>query len=426
MNVRHLVLKALIRFEDTDAYSDKLLDSVLSDAALDRRDRAFASTLFYGCIEKKLTLDYIIKSFSSNKDTRLKRVVKLNLRMAVYQILFMSKVPHSAAVNEALKLLDAEKKSFAKSFTNAILRNIVRALPLDLDFPEIENEDERLSVKYSFPVDLVRFFKKSCDCDIEELLSGLSSLPPASIRINTLKTDKENLISLLEADGVTVSDGIAENSLRIENYGNLHNIKSFNDGLFHVQDESSQITAGLLGAKSGDRVLDICAAPGGKTFTIAENMQNNGEIIANDIYENKLKTIEMGAKRLGIDIIKTTCHDASKPFDEGKFDRILCDLPCSGLGIIRKKPEIKYKKLDTLDFFPNLQYLILCNAVSSLKNNGILVYSTCTLNKEENGGVVARFLQNHKNFKKISEKTFYPHTDNTDGFFAAVFQKTEN
>lgn len=425
MNTRLLVLNALERFEDDGAYSDRLLNSVLTENQLDRRDRAFVSALFYGCIEKKMTLDYIIKRFSSNPKAHLKKVVRLNLRIAVYQLVFMEKVPPSAAVNEALKILDHEKKSFAKGFTNALLRNIVRAMPLDLGFNEIENKVERLSVKYSFPVELIEFFMSFYNGDVEELLKGFCTIPQTAVRVNTLKTDKSELTALLEAEGVTVGNGCCENSLRIENYGTLHNIKAFNDGLFHVQDEASQTAAELLCAEPGERILDVCAAPGGKSFTVAQSMKNCGEIISNDLHENKLGLIRTGAQRLGIDIIKTTAHDASEPFSCGLFDRILCDLPCSGLGIIRKKPEIKYKSIDTLDFFPKLQYLILCSVVPSLKDGGVIVYSTCTLNPSENDGVVSKFLSEHKNFREISRKTFYPHIDNTDGFFAAVLQKCD-
>jgi 16S rRNA (cytosine967-C5)-methyltransferase len=423
INARKAVLNSLIKFEEDNSYSNLALDKTLKSEDFSAKDKAFITTLFYGVIERKITLDYIIKRFSENNG-RLKKYVRQNLRMALYQILFLDKIPNSAAVDESIKLLNG-KYSFAKGYTNALLRNVIRNLPLDMDFKEIDDDIKRLSVKYSFPEDLIKFFIKNYGEDVELLLSAFSKIPKTAIRVNTLKTDDDSLIEILKDEGIIATKGNIKNSLFIENIGSLEKLKSFKEGLFHIEDESAQQAAVFLDAKSGDDVLDICAAPGGKTFTIAQIMQNKGKIVANDVYPHKLKLIEKGAERLGIDIIETSLKDASKDTGFAKFDKILCDVPCSGLGIIRKKPEIRYKNPHSLDNLPNLQYLILCNASHFLKSGGKLIYSTCTLNKLENEEVVARFLKDNKDFSKLKEKTYFPHIDGNDGFYISVLEKAK-
>ena len=283
-----------------------------------------------------------------------------------------------------------------------------------------------MSVKFSVPQQLINLWVSQYGKEnTSGILNSLSIPPQLVVRVNTLKTSADALVAQFESEGVSAhKNETPENSVIIQKCGDITALESFKNGLFHVEDSAAQTAALLLDAQPGQRVLDVCAAPGGKTFTIAEQMQS-GEIIACDIYQQRLRLVSQGAERLGIDFIQTKVLDASH-FDTelGLFDRVLCDVPCSGLGIIRRKPEIRYKSADEIKAASALQYDILNNAYRYLKPGGKLVYATCTLNKAENESVVSRFLANNEG-KLLFEKTFFPHTDGTDGFFAAVIEKND-
>lgn len=421
MNDRALAYKILLKIEKDKAYSNLTLD-----AALEKEEAGyepFVRALVYGVTERKITLDYILSGLLTQPLKKLKPQVLTVLRMGIYQIKFMDKIPVSAAVNESVKLVKQQGFSFASGLVNSVLRKTADS---EIKYPENKVSAEYLSVKYSCPIPLVN--KYINDYGYENALGVLRSsleVPPLIIRVNTLKTTADELIFRLESENITATVCDTDCALKIDG-GNVFGTQCYKDGLFHVQDTASQKCINALDPKPYETVLDMCAAPGGKSFTIAEKMQNKGEIYSFDLYEHRLSLIDSGAKRLGIDIIKTSARDASKIYDNvPKADKILCDVPCSGLGVIRRKPEIKYKDLGFIDKLTDLQYNIICSSASYLKKGGRLVYSTCSLNKDENENVCARFLKEHKDFKLTGESpvTLMPHTHNTDGFFFAVFTK---
>ena len=419
MNDRTIAYKILLRIEKDKAYSNLTLDTVLGQE--DACYEPFVRALVYGVIERKITLDYILSGILSQPIKKLKPQVLTVLRMGIYQVKYMDKVPVSAAVNESVKLVKQQGFSFASGLVNSVLRKIADK---EIIYPENDNSTEYLSVKYSCPTDLVDKYIK--DYGFENAVGILSTAleaPPLNIRVNILKTTPNELVKLLQEEGVEVSACDLEGALTV-NGGNIFDTDCYKKGLFHVQDLASQMCINALDPKPYETVFDMCAAPGGKSFTIAEKMQNKGKIYSYDLYEHRTSLINSGAKRLGIDIIHTKTLDASVFYSDMPLaDKILCDVPCSGLGVIRRKPEIKYKDLAFIDKLTDLQYNIICSSSLYLKKGGRLVYSTCSLNKDENENVCSRLLETHKDFELLdgSPVTLMPHTDRTDGFFFAVF-----
>lgn len=421
VNDRIIAYKILLKIEKDKAYSNLTLDSVLEKEKAGYEP--FVRNLVYGVVERKITLDYILSGFLSQPIKKLKPQVLTVLRMGVYQIKFMDKVPVSAAVNESVKLVKQQGFSFASGLVNSVLRKVANS---ETVYPENNESMEYLSVKYSCPIPLIQQYIN--DYGFENAVGILSTSlenPPLIIRANTLKITPTDLILCLQKEGVTASICDLDGALTVES-GNVFATACYKDGLFHVQDLASQKCIEALEPKPYETVLDICAAPGGKSFTMAEKMQNKGEIYSFDLYEHRLSLINSGAKRLGIDIIKTQVRDAAVIYDDMPLaDKILCDVPCSGLGVIRRKPEIKYKDLGFIDKLTDLQYNIICSASVYLKKGGRFVYSTCSLNKAENEEVCERFLATHKDFHLLEDYpvTLMPHTDKTDGFFFAAFTK---
>ena len=424
MNARDLTLHLLLRSEKNGAFSNIVLEKELSNSALNQVDKAFVTSLFYGVIEKKICLDYQLSSVLTKPIKKLKPDVLIILRMGAYQLLFMDKIPANAAINESVKLAKKHKCAYASGLVNACLRRIDRQ---GMILPTTDDACY-LSVKYSVPQWLIDLWTQHYGADhTKGILASLSENPKTVVRVNTLLTDIDALEQSLCKSGIIChkNEG-CENALVLEKPGDITALKEFQNGWFHVEDTAAQKAALLLGAKEGERVLDACAAPGGKSFTIAQQMKN-GTILACDLYENRVGLIRSGAKRLHIDFIEAVCQDAAC-FNPalGMFDRVLCDVPCSGLGIIRRKPEIRYKSREEISVFPAMQLKILNNCYRYLKPGGTLVYSTCTLNTAENEEVIADFERhNNKTAKVIFQKTFLPHTDQTDGFFAAVIEKHE-
>lgn len=439
---RYTVFKALSQVENDHAYSNITLDAFLKGSDLTPRDAAFVTMIFYGVLEKKLSLDYIISKFSSIPLKKIEKNTLIILRMGVFQIVFADKIPNSAAVNECVKLCKKIKLFSSSGFVNGVLRSISRAenkFPL----PDKKNTVKYLSVKYSCPEDIVSLWIKdySKEC-AEGILSTLSGRPPIFARVNTLKTTRDELMDLLKDEGVDVkSVDCIENAVEIKCSGGnaVYELEAYKKGLFHIQDLSSQICCEVLSPKSGDIITDVCAAPGGKSFTLAEKIHNNGSVNCCDIHEHKLKLIESGAKRLGIEVINAKSRDALSDIKLEASDRILCDVPCSGLGVLRRKPEIRYKSDIGIGSLPEIQYKILVNSSEYLKSGGVLVYSTCTLNRAENGNVADKFLSEHNDFKPYpiippngikrtidepdNQLTLFPQTNNTDGFFISAFLK---
>jgi len=342
--------------------------------------------------------------------------------MGVYQLLCTDKVPESAAINESVKLVKKNRCAFAAGLVNAVLRNIQRS---GARLPD-KAADNYLSVRYAVPQSLIDLWiedygKETCI----GILQSLEAKPQIVIRVNTLRTTAAALIQALAAEDVVATPvkGL-ENALVLEKAGAITQLQSFQSGLFHIEDCAAQKAALLLEAQPGERVLDCCAAPGGKTFTIAEEM-GHGEVVACDIYAQRVALIQTGARRLQIDWIETCVQDAAVYNSKlGQFDRVLCDVPCSGLGIIGKKPEIRYKSPAQISDSAQAQQQILATAFTYLKPGGTLVYSTCTLHKAENEAVVEAFIKEHQ-AQLLFQKTFFPHIDHTDGFFAAVIKKNE-
>ncbi len=432
---RQVVLQMLVKMEKNNSYSNIMLDETLNKSQLSPQDKKFAAALFYGVTERILTLDLIIKKYSARPVDKLSDEVRQILRMGIYQLLYMDSVPESAAVNESVILAQANKNPAIKGFVNAVLRSFIRDGKV---LPKGNNEIENLSIKYSCPQWLIQ--KWFSDYGEESALSMLrTSLgrAPITIRVNTQKIDTDTLIEeLAKEDIIAEKVSQIDNCLEINNAVSIENSNAYKNGYFHVQDIASQLCCIALDAKEGETVLDLCSAPGGKAFTIAELMNNNGQLLAFDLHEKRAQLIWDGAKRLGLDIIKAGTNNA-KEFNEKLplADKILCDVPCSGLGVIRRKPEIKYKNFSDFDNLPDIQYQILETSFKYLKVGGELVYSTCTLNKFENDNVIDKFIGNHSNCEKVNilselgvpfgdyKATIFPYFCNSDGFFIAKIRK---
>ena len=439
---RSVALQALLQMTENEGYSNIIIDKALRSASLSSQDAALATGLFYGVLEKRISLEYIIRQFASIPLSKIHPTVLEILRMAVYQIFFMDKIPDSAAVNEAVKLAKEFGQGKASGFVNGVLRNFLRKKDTVQLPDEQDASPSSLSVRFSCPEWLIRLWITSYgqECTLS-LLKSFQEKAPLFVRVNTTKITPDELKKKLEELGVKVNPVTNfPNALILEKIGSVAQNPYFLEGLFHVQDLSSQICCGLIHPQVGETVLDICSAPGGKAFTVCELMGDTGKLFAFDKYKGKVGLIRQGAKRLGLSSIEALVRDAESNSDALPMaDRVLCDVPCSGFGIIRRKPEIRYKPLESLDSLPDIQYRILCNSCRFVKKGGYLFYSTCTLNPKENREIADRFVQEHKNFAKfrlllpvemehaISEPdnqfTLMPHVHGTDGFFIAAFQK---
>lgn len=432
---RLIAAKALIRVS-SGGFSNIVLDSQLEEAKdLDKRDKAFASALFYGVLERRITIDILIKRYSSTPLEKLSPEVIEVLRMGFYQLLYMRSVPDNAAVNESVELIKELDCAKASGFINGILRAFIRN-GKNADFSRLSGI-ERLSAEYSAPLWLC---KKWClefgPQRTQKALRACLGAPPIYARANTVKLSAKELCEAL------AEEGAAAHPLE-EIFGGIvtelaapQNTKAYRQGLFHVQDISSQLCAAAVGAKPGEWVLDVCAAPGGKTFTLAEIMENRGEIVACDLHAKRAGLVKAGGARLGLDIITAKQNDATVFSEEmGKFDRVLCDVPCSGLGVIRRKPEIRFKNPGDLASLPKIQYRIAATSAKYLRDGGTLIYSTCTLSKAENENVVKLLLERDGLFpeklpeelQKYSEDgfsvTLLPGEINSDGFYFARLRK---
>ncbi len=429
---RKIVSELLIKTEEKGAYSTIVLDAALEKNALSPKDKAFASALFYGVLERKMTLDYIIRCYSKIEYDKIEVSAVQLLRMGLYQLLYMDGVPDNASVNETVKLASQKQKGFI----NALLRGFIRD-GLKIDFGTLEGE-AKLSIEYSCPKWLVKMWiKRFGEKATVEMLKASFGRPPLYVKVNTLKCTADQLISELKKDGIkAVKNKLLPDCVEIDKIGGVEACRAYRNGLFHVQDISSQICSKIVKPVFGETVLDMCSAPGGKSFSIAEAMGNKGEVYSFDLYDGKISMLRDGAKRLGISIIKASVNDASV-YNESipLADKVLCDVVCSGLGVIRRKPEIKYKKKQALEEIPPIQKQILKTASRYVKPGGTLIYSTCTLNYEENEGVVEEFLKENPDFAPIVVpvdikgveaeycRNFFPQTTGGDGFFVATLRR---
>ncbi len=434
MSVRKTALDILTKWERSGQYSNIALDSALKKNELSAQDRGLLTTLCYGVIEKKITLDYIIDSLSRTPD-KVDADVRNILRMGLYQLIFLDKIPAHAAVNESVSLA---KNRPSSSFINAILRAYLRQKD-DISFPD-KSEDTGLylSVKYSFSKEICEKLIQTFGADdAEAYLAALSTPPAPTLRVNTLKTTREALIEKLKKSGIdAIPCKYSDFGISLASSAPIAALPGFDEGEFYVQDEASHICIKALSPDAGNKLLDSCSCPGGKSFSAAIEMNNTGEICSFDLHKNKLSLIESGARRLGIDIINTKEQDGREyiPEYEEYFDAVLCDVPCSGLGVMAKKPEIRYKDMDAIRALPEIQYAILQNCSRYIKRGGTLVYSTCTVLKEENENNVTRFLKSNPDFCPVDFTvgdirstdgmlTLLPQKHGTDGFFIAKLQK---
>ena len=434
MNAREAAYNALLRHENNASYSNIELDATIKKYGLDGVERSFCTALFYGVIERAITLDYYISLLSDRTD--IDTNVRVILRMGLYQIIYMDKVPDSAAVNESVSLARrfwARKNS--EGFINAVLRSYLRRKD-ELVLPNKKKEPiKHISVKYSMPEWLCAMFCENYGEDYtEKIFDEFNKVPALTLRVNTLKTTRESLIERLSQSGIKATPTKnAPNGLLLAPGTPYSALEAF-DGEFFVQNEASQICTEVLGALSGEKILDACACPGGKSFGIAINMNNEGAVHSCDLHKNKLSLIERGASGLGISIIETMERNAAKEDTRGViYDRILCDVPCSGLGVIAQKPDIKRKKAEDIERLPTVQASILRESAKHLKNGGVLLYSTCTLNPKENADIVNAFLAENKEFSLVPFEVgsiksdgmteLFPHIHKTNGFFIAKMMK---
>ncbi|ADY56629.1 sun protein [Syntrophobotulus glycolicus DSM 8271] len=444
-NARRTAVRILTRAEKEKAYVNLLLQRQLRELG-DSRDRQLAAALVNGTLKNRLTLDYAIRRHLKTPMSALPHMVRAILRTGAFQLLYMDRIPAAAAVNEAVKSVKAEEPKFA-GLVNSVLHRVAE-VGWEFPWPDQKKEPARyLAVKYSHPQWLAARWLARWGLEETEKLCISNNLPaPTCIRTNTLKISRENLVSRLENEGIQVTlSAKTPEGLFIEDFGALDELLSYQEGLFTVQDESSQLVAHILGVKPGERVLDVCCAPGGKTTHLAQLMNNQGTIIGNDLYPAKLSLVNELVERLGIGIIQTQAGDAGiLEGIEGRFDKVLVDAPCSGLGVIRRRADLRWQKSEQeIKELSEIQKKILLRAADFVAPGGEMVYSTCTIEPEENFEVVKVFRAERPDFSSVSltgEINFpvtagdkkqlakgvfqiLPHLYNMDGFFLAKFRR---
>lgn len=440
MDAREAALLTLNTCQRQGGWSDGTLKKQLAAGGLEGREAALATQLCFGVVQNQLLLDFYLSKFSNIPLRRMENKVVQALRLGLYQMLFLSRIPQSAAVNSSVELTRTHcKNPRAPGMVNAILRSLQRNLN---QLPTIPQNDpaEYLSILYSHPVWLVEELLPLLGSEgTAEYLQANNSQPPITAMVNTTKATTQQVAQLLAEQGVEVaSHPWLEDCLILNKTGNLERLDAYQQGLFYVQDPASRLMALASGAAPGMRVLDVCAAPGGKSFAAAIQMENQGEVISCDLHPHKKKLIQAGADRLGLSIIKPMTADGKVRREEwvSAFDLVLVDAPCSGLGVIRKKPDIRYKDPEPLADLPQVQESILENAAGYVKAGGVLMYSTCTILPGENGEIVAAFLKKHPEFIREAftlpgpagevsegEITLWPQVHQTDGFFICKLRK---
>lgn len=444
-NALHFALDGLNRVYKDKGYSNLTLDSIIVQKEFNKKDIRFVTALFYGVLDRTITLDHIINTYSKKPINRLDIEVQNILRMGIYQLIYMNSVPDNAAVDEAVKLAAYAKKTSAKGFINAVLRGFIRDNK-ELKFNDDVKEIDRLAVELSLPAWIIELWSKQYSTeDAIQISKTLLQTPTVCLTVNTLKTTTEKLVQELLNEGVdSTIDNRLPNTLMLTKGENIRGLKAYKQGLFHVQDSSSALCANVVSScilqdNKNPVIFDLCAAPGGKTVTIAQLLGDRAKISAFDMFSHKITLINETVQRLGITGVSAQIADATV-YNEalaqsGLADVVLCDVPCSGLGIIKRKPEIKLKSYQDLKDLPKLQLQILQNGAKYVKSGGYLVYSTCTINKLENNEVCNLFLSKNKDFEiepisnnfcecdKRGYLTMLPHLTNTDGFFVAKLKK---
>lgn len=425
---REIALKILYKIDKEQAYSNLALNEEIKNnrTKLNEKDIGLISEIVYGVTTWKLTIDEILKKYSKIKIKKISVWILNIIRMGIYQIVFLDKIPKSAAVNESVNLAKKYGHSSSSNFVNAILRKVEKSDYENLF--EIENDVERISKTTSMPEWIIKELLKSNNIEqVDKICKNLNIRPKTTIRINKLKTNKEEFIEELKKNNINFEETESDDFIILNKIKNIENLELFKKGYFTIQDISAGLTVKTLNPKPGDTVLDACSAPGGKTTYMAELMENRGSIEAWDIYEHRTKLVEQNAKRLGIDIIKTYVRNATE-YDETlkeKYDKILLDVPCLGIGVIKRKPDIKWqRKEEDIKEISKIQLQILENCSKYLKKSGELVYSTCSILESENEKVIKKFLENNKEYCVLKENyiNILP-TKDKDGFFICKLQK---
>jgi 16S rRNA (cytosine967-C5)-methyltransferase len=438
-NARETALQVLMSIRTSSAWADAALKAQLAQGALSGPDAALATRLVYGVLQNRLLLDFWIGAYCTQKPEHLQLPLPDILRLGVYQIVFLDRIPDSAAVNESVNLAKQHGRAKASGLVNAVLRKIVQNKNA---LPKVPETDvlRYLSVTYSHPKWLVkRLLALLGREETEAFLKADNGVVPMTIQVNPLKGNADALTAELTAAGVTVTPHAwVPDCLELSGTGDLTALPAFREGRFLVQDAAARLVQNAAMAQSGSRVIDVCAAPGGKSFGAAMAMGDRGSILSCDVHPNKLKRIQEGAARLGIACIETATADGRERHEEWveSADLVLVDAPCSGIGIIRKKPDIRYKSAEQLFTLSVVQTAILENAAAYVKRGGALVYSTCTVLPEENEQITDAFLAQHLDFVREAftlpepvgtvdgQITLWPQRNGVDGFYLCRMRRT--
>lgn len=436
-SARELAILTLTACEQQGAWSDGYLKKLLREHGLEHRDAALATRLCYGVLQNQMLIDWHLSRFCSMRLDKLEPNIRNCLRTAVYQLLYMEKIPPHAAVNESVKLARSYcRNPKAAGMVNGILRSMLRQMPLPL--PEGKDLLETLSLRYSHPKWLTKEYIDTLGSNgAAQLLDADNQQPSITVQVNLCASPTEDVKAQLEAEGVQVSPHPwLPNCLILNGPGNLEKLSAYQRGWFYVQDCAARCAVTAAEAMPGQRLLDCCAAPGGKSFAAAIEMKNRGVVVSCDIHPHKIKLLETGRDRLGLSIIQPEEQSALQPRPEwlSSFDVVLADVPCSGLGVIRKKPDIRYKDPRQLEHLPGIQRRILDNVCTYVRPGGNLIYSTCTVLRRENEAVIEWFLAEHPDFSfapfelpqwgiQDGMMTFWPHIHETDGFFIAKLRR---
>ena len=426
---RLLAVRSLVSIQKSARYVNLELDSQIKKAQLSERDTALFTALVYGVIEREITLNHYISQFCNRKGRALSPFLRATMQCGLYQLCYMNSIPVHAVLYESAEIAKVSEQTAGAKLVTAVLHAFLRAKENGADLFSSLKGTELKSVIYSIPEWMIRLWETGYGIQrAEEICQSFQEPAATCLHTNTLKVNTETLCRQLNDAGVDATVHPEHKHLLLLNgsHGDVRRLPGYEDGLFFAQDYSSAMASAAPDVKPGELVADICAAPGGKSFALAIAMQNKGVIYSSDLHANRVRLIDEGAKRLGIDIIQTSARDARQSPEEllGKMDCVLCDVPCSGLGILAKKPDLRHKKPEEISGLPKIQGEILTEGARLLKTSGRLVYSTCTLNPQENEQVVERFLAENPTFKPLGEPTtLFPKRGECDGFFIATMEK---
>ncbi|MEA1948208.1 MAG: 16S rRNA (cytosine(967)-C(5))-methyltransferase RsmB [Thermodesulfobacteriota bacterium] len=439
------ILNALDKRHNT---LDSLLEDVFREKTIfSKKDRALLQVLVYGVLRWRGRLDWIIDYFSKTRLNKIDPKVLNILRLGLFQIIYLDRIPVSAAVNTSVEMTKAAAAPWVVGYVNGLLRNAVREYK-HVNFPDVDNDPAKaLATKKSFPKWLIkRWLDRFGLKETGLLCDSINTIPPITVRCNTLKTSQGKLVKALEgyAEKIEITNYAPDGVFFFNPKISIPKIEAFEDGLFQVQDEAAQLVTLLLNPQPGETILDACSGLGGKTGHIAQIMKNSGRLVAMDKDGNKLMRLESEMHRLGVSIVNTCIHDLSNPLNRehfGKFDRILLDAPCSNLGVLRRNPDIKWRaSQQNLAYCQKRQALFLDNLAHFVKPSGVLVYAVCSMEPEENESVIRGFLNKHAKFaieKKSTGLSFdacslvardgylktFPHLNNMDGFFSVCMKR---